>query len=76
MKMFLVLVLSVAALFLWQQKGDSDAAGGNKPTVAKVIAAPASPRPVYQHDWAKNSLVRTHEVMDEVRQTREQDADH
>lgn len=74
--MFLVLVLSVTALFLWQRKGDNDAAGGNKPTVANTAAVPASPRPVYQLDWAKNSLVRTHEVMDEVRQTREQDADH
>ncbi len=74
MKTFLLLVLSVTAVFLWQRNADRDAVGGNNPTVARVTAAPASPHPVYKHDWAKNSLDRAHEVMDDVAQTREQNA--
>jgi hypothetical protein len=70
MKMFLVLVLSLTALFLWQRRSSSDAVSENKPPVTTTVAAPAVPRPVYEHDWAKHSLDRTHEVMDQVEQTR------
>ncbi len=70
--MFLVLALSVTALYLWQRSGDRDAVPENKPAVANVAAAPASPRPVSEHNWAKHSLDRTHEVMDQVQQSREQ----
>jgi hypothetical protein len=72
MKTFLVLALSVTALYLWQRSGARDAASENKPAVEKAAAAPATPRPVYEHDWAKHSLDRTHEVMDQVQQSREQ----
>ena len=72
MKTFLVLVLGFTALYLWQRNGDRDAVTENKPAVEKVAMAPATPRPVYEHDWAKHSLDRTHEVMDQVHQSREQ----
>lgn len=71
MKTFLVLVLSVTALYLWQRSGDSDAVNENKPGAAKVATAPATPRPVYEHDWAKHSLDRAHAVADQVRETRQ-----
>jgi len=72
MKTFLVLALSLTAIFIWQRSGDRDAATGDKlAAVEKVVAAPATPRPVYEHDWAKHSLDRTHEVMDQVRETRQ-----
>lgn len=70
MKTFLVLLLSVTALYLWQRSGDSDAVTEKMPAVANAAAAPATPRPVYEHDWAKHSLDRTHEVMDQVQETR------
>ena len=71
MKTFLVLVLSVTALYLWQRSGERDAVTESKPTADKVAAAPATPRPVYEHDWAKHSLDRTHEVMDQVQESRQ-----
>ncbi len=71
MKTFLVLVLSVTAVFIWQRSGDRDAATGNKPAMEKTAVAPATPRPVYEHDWAKLSLDRAHAVADQVRETRQ-----
>ena len=70
MKTFLVLALSVTALYLWQRSGERDAVPENKAAVAKVATAPASPRPVSEHNWAKHSLDRAHEVADQVRETR------
>ena len=72
MKTFLVLVLSATALFLWQRSGDRDAVTENRPAVEKVAPVAATPRPVYEHDWAKHSLDRAHEVADQVQQTRQQ----
>ena len=70
--MFLVLVLTVTALFLWQRSGDRDAVGETKPPIEKVAAAPAPPQPVSEHNWAKHSLDRAQAVADQVRQSREQ----
>jgi hypothetical protein len=70
MKTFLVLVLSVTAIFMWQRNAERDAAVENKTPVEKTVAAPATPRPVYEHDWAKHSLDRAHAVADQVRETR------
>lgn len=64
--------LSVTALYLWQRSGDRDAVTENKPTVAKVAAVAAAPRPVYEHDWAKHSIDRAQEVANQVRETRRQ----
>jgi hypothetical protein len=71
MKTFLVLVLSVTAIFIWQRNGDRSAAVENNAAVEKTAAAPATPRPVYEHDWAKHSLDRAHAVADQVRETRQ-----
>ena len=71
MKTFLVLVLSVTAVFIWQRSGDSHAVTENKPAAQNVAAALATPRPVYEHDWAKHSLDRAHAVADQVRETRQ-----
>ncbi|MGH8093020.1 MAG: hypothetical protein ACREIF_06060 [Chthoniobacterales bacterium] len=70
MKTFLVLVLTVTALFIWQRSGNNDAATG--PAPGTKIAVPATPRPVYEHDWAKHSLDRAHDVADQVRKSRQQ----
>lgn len=69
MKTFLVVVLSVTALYLWQRQGQESVAPAQKPTAAEAPAA-APARPVSEHNWAKNSLDRAHEVVDEVQQSR------
>ncbi len=71
MKMFLVLVLSVTALFLWQRGGEK-AATADKSGIEAPTAAIPPVRPVSEHNWAKHSLDRAHEVADQVRQTREE----
>ena len=70
MKTFLVLVLSVTALYLWQRSGDQETATQSKPTTGKITTAAVTPGPVSEHNWAKHSLDRTHEVMDQVQQAR------
>ena len=69
--MFLLLVLSVTALFVWQRHGNNNAVPETKPAVA-TATAPATPRPMYEHDWAKHSLDRANEVANQVRTTRQQ----
>lgn len=72
MKTFLVLVLSIVPLFVWQRQGAETATATKAPT--KLSSHPtAQPRPVSEHNWAKNSLDRAHEVADQVQLTREQD---
>jgi hypothetical protein len=71
MKTFLLLVLSLAALFVWQRQSHEDVTA-TKPQVETRPAPAAAPRPVSEHNWAKHSLDRTHEVMDQVQQSREQ----
>jgi hypothetical protein len=73
MKMFLLLVLSLTALFVWQRHNSSDAASETKPPIAATaVVAVTTPRPVSEHNWAKHSLDRTHEVMDQAHQSRQQ----
>ncbi|MEO5719579.1 MAG: hypothetical protein ABIR29_13550 [Chthoniobacterales bacterium] len=74
MKTFVVLVLSVIALFVWQRQNQQTAAPA-QPTVGKTTSAPAAPRPVSEHNWAKHSLDRAHEVANQVQQSREQNED-
>ena len=71
MKTFLLLLLTVTALFIWQREGEKNALAAKAPH-ASSSAATASPRPVSDHNWAKNSLDRTHAVIDQVQQGREQ----
>lgn len=71
MKTFLVLVLSVTALFVWQRSGEKNAVSKNKPAVEKVGPVAVTPRPVSEHNWAKHSLDRAHAVADQVRESRQ-----
>jgi len=71
MKMFLLLIFSVTALFVWQRQGNN-AVTATKPNGVTPIATPTTPRPVSEHDWAKRSLDRAQGVADEVRRTRAQ----
>ena len=75
MKTFLVLALSLMALYLWQRSGTGEVVTENKPAVATVApAAPiaATPSAVSEHNWAKHSLDRAHEAVGQVQQSREQ----
>lgn len=73
MKIFLIILAIGAGVYYWQQH--HDATPTTVPTSEKTPTAPAvavAPRPVYEHDWARHSLDRTHEVMDQVAKTRKQ----
>ena len=70
MKTFLLLVLTVTALYVWQRQGN-DAVTATKPRAKTSVAAPAAGRPVSEHNWAKHSIDRAHEVADQVRKSRQ-----
>lgn len=71
MKTFLLLVLTTTALFIWQRH-DGGSITASKPKGDTSVAAPMASRPVSEHNWAKHSLDRAHEVVDQVSQTRAQ----
>ena len=71
MRTFLLLVLTVTALYVWQRQGN-DAVTATKPRAETAVATPAVPRPVSEHDWAKHSIDRAHEVANQVREARQQ----
>lgn len=68
MKMFLLLALSVIALFVWQRQAPESAPTAKTPLVAPATAT--APRPVSEHNWAKHSLDRAHQVVGQVQQLR------
>ena len=72
MKTFLLLVLSVTALFIWQRNG-KPAATETKATHEIPTATSSPARPTSDHNWAKRSLDRAQEVADQVRKSREED---
>jgi hypothetical protein len=71
MRTFLLLVLTVTALYVWQRHGD-DAVTATRPRTETAVATRTPPRPVSEHDWAKHSIDRAHEVANQVRETRQQ----
>ena len=70
MRTFLLLVLTVTALYVWQRQGN-DAVTATKPRAETAVATRAAPHPVSEHDWAKHSIDRAHEVANQVRETRQ-----
>jgi hypothetical protein len=71
MKTFLLLVLTVTALYVWQRQGNDTVTPTKRKTETPVATATA-PRSVSEHDWAKHSIDRAHEVANQVRQSRDQ----
>jgi hypothetical protein len=69
MKTFVVLLLTVTALFLWQRNGTQTAANGPKSAATPTLQT-SSPRPVSEGDWAKHSIDRAREVAGQVQATR------
>jgi hypothetical protein len=69
MKIFFVVLVIGAGIFYWQSKSRTAATAADEKN-STVSTASVTPRPVYEHDWAKHSLDRTHEVMDQVGKTR------
>lgn len=71
MRTFLLLVLTVTALYVWQKQGN-DVVTATQPRAETPVATPAAPRPVSEHNWAKHSIDRAHEVANQVQETRQQ----
>ena len=71
MRTFLLLVLTVTALYVWQRQGN-DAVTATRPRTETPVATRTAPLPVSEHDWAKHSIDRAHEVANQVRETRQQ----
>jgi hypothetical protein len=73
MKTFVVLVLTVTALFLWQRNGTQTAANGAKAEAKATLPSSSQPTQtskVSDGNWAKHSLDRAHEVAAQVQATR------
>jgi hypothetical protein len=68
MKTFVVLVLTVTALFLWQRNGTQTTATSPKSEVKAM--SQSSSRPASEGDWAKHSIDRAREVAGEVQASR------
>jgi hypothetical protein len=65
MKKLLIVAVLAAAAFFYLHK---------QPVKTEASAAPPeAPRQTYEHDWAKHSLDRTHEVMRDVRERKKSD---
>jgi hypothetical protein len=65
MKTFIVLVLTVTALFVWQRNSEPPAPA-RAPATRKAAAQTA------EVNWPKNSLDQARRVVDQVRTLREQ----
>ncbi|HEY2713663.1 MAG TPA: hypothetical protein VGI60_14205 [Chthoniobacterales bacterium] len=70
MKTFMVLVLTVVALFVWQ-RGNNPGETSAPNASPKLVATPA-PAAASAQSWAKNSIDRTHEAIEQVRRMREE----
>ena len=66
--MFMVIAAIGGGVFLLQKRGEQ------KPAAAETSTQSApSPRPTYEHDWAKHSLDTTHSVIQKIQQQRKDD---
>ena len=65
MKTFIVLLLTVTALFVWQRNS-------GQPAPAKGAASRTGPAQTKEVNWPKNSLDQARRVVDQVRTLREQ----
>jgi len=72
MKKFVVMAVLATGVFFSQWRTAHDAAPVVKTPAAIKATASATPRPVYEHDWAKHSLDRAQAVVDQVQQSREE----
>ena len=66
MMRFIVLVLTVAALFLWERNSD-------RPSAGKTRATASTGTQVSGADWPKRSIDRARAVAGQVQTMREQD---
>ncbi len=72
MKFFFVPLVIGAGFFYWQHLSRTAATIAADAKNSAAPNASVTPRPVYEHDWAKHSLDRTHAVLGEVRETRKE----
>lgn len=67
MRTFLLLALTVGALYLWQQNEQHPAAK----KIEKTLNDSSIEQTIEQHNWAKHALDRAHEVAGQVKTSRE-----
>jgi hypothetical protein len=60
----------VAALFVWQRNNHATTTKSDEPAAVQSSAVQSSA--VSEHDWAKHSLDRAHEVRDQVVRIRQE----
>jgi hypothetical protein len=65
---FMIIAGIGGGLFLWQKRSEQETAAKQTP----AQSAP-TPRPIYEHDWAKHSLDTTHSVIDQIKRQRKDD---
>jgi hypothetical protein len=71
MRKFVLFAFLLTAFFIWLNRNDPTAplAANNKsPVQSADRTASATPRSVYEHDWAKRSLNRASAVANQARQ--------
>jgi hypothetical protein len=71
MKTFLLVILTVTALFIWQRNSNPTATE-TKATQERPAAKSPPPRATSDHNWAKRSLDRAQAVADQARKSREE----
>lgn len=73
MKTFVVLVLTMSALFLWQRNASQTATTvSSAKSEGRLAVRAGSPQPVSNGDWMKHSLDRAHDVARQVQVVRNQ----
>ena len=66
---FIVIAGIGGGLFVWQKQTEQKSAPKEQP----IAQSAPTPRPVYEHDWAKHSLDTTHSVIEKIKQQRQDD---
>ena len=72
MRKFIVIFSLASAVFFVQWRNSNEAAGGATHVIVAQPTSPVPPRPVYEHDWAKNSLDRAQLAVSAVQTARQE----
>jgi len=71
MKTFMLVILTVTALFIWQRNSNPTAAE-TKAAREMPAASLSPPQTTSDHNWAKRSLDRAQTVAEQARKSREE----
>lgn len=65
---FMIIAAIAGGLFVWQKQHEHES-----PATETAAQSSNSPRPTYEHDWAKHSLDTTHSVIYQIKRQRNDD---